>query len=222
MSTLLVYRIDIALEQQVFSFDMPLSLFPLFSPSSASQQNVELQKIAKKLMSLLITLGDAPAIRYYDPKASGESVSAKLAKMLENDIENLQQVDSSYPEQNDYKKTILLICDRSFDMMAPLLHEFTYQAMFQDLVCGDKAKQPDLQGAGIAHPLYFAPLSAYTTLDETDTIWSLIKHWHFAEAVDYILNSFNKFLQENKAASAALGTTRYTTLTKCSDRNRRS
>ena len=34
----------------------------------------------------------------------------------------------------------------------------------------------------------------------------LIRHWHFAEAVDHILNSFNKFLNENKAASAAAGT----------------
>jgi syntaxin-binding protein 1 len=42
-------------------------------------------------------------------------------------------------------------------------------------------------------------------LDETDQIWQLIRHWHFAEAVDYILNSFSKFLNENKAASTALG-----------------
>lgn len=56
------------------------------------------------------------------------------------------------------------------------------------------------------HPLYFSPLSAYSMLDENDTIWLYIRHWHFAEAVDYILNSFTKFLTENKAASAALGT----------------
>jgi syntaxin-binding protein 1 len=34
---------------------------------------------------------------------------------------------------------------------------------------------------------------------------NLIKHWHFAEAVDYIRNAFNKFISENKAAAAALG-----------------
>lgn len=33
----------------------------------------------------------------------------------------------------------------------------------------------------------------------------LIRHWHFAEAVDYIRNAFNKFLSENKAATQALG-----------------
>ncbi len=33
----------------------------------------------------------------------------------------------------------------------------------------------------------------------------MIRHWHFAEAVDYIRNSFGKFLSENKAASQAVG-----------------
>ena len=33
----------------------------------------------------------------------------------------------------------------------------------------------------------------------------LIRHWHFAEAVEYIRETFNKFLSENKAAASALG-----------------
>jgi hypothetical protein len=59
---------------------------------------------------------------------------------------------------------------------------------------------------GIGHPAYFLPNPTYATLDEGDPIWLLIRHWHFAEAVDYILNSFTKFLNENKAAAAAAGT----------------
>lgn len=33
-----------------------------------------------------------------------------------------------------------------------------------------------------------------------------MRHWHFSEAVDYIRTNFEKFLKENKAAAAALGT----------------
>ena len=33
----------------------------------------------------------------------------------------------------------------------------------------------------------------------------LIRHWHFAEAVEYVRETFNKFISQNKAASAALG-----------------
>jgi syntaxin-binding protein 1 len=44
-------------------------------------------------------------------------------------------------------------------------------------------------------------------LDEEDPIWRLIRHWHFAEAIEYISDTFKKFLGSNKAAEAALGST---------------
>lgn len=122
------------MEQQVFSFDMPLSLFPLYAPSAAAQQGGELKKISKKLMSLLITLGDSPFIRYYDPNGNGDNICGKLAKILQNDLDELEKVDDTFPIKNDFRKTILIITDRTFDMMAPFLHEFTYQAMMNDLV----------------------------------------------------------------------------------------
>jgi syntaxin-binding protein 1 len=85
-------------------------------------------------MSLLITLGDAPFIRYYDPYGTGTNPSAKLARLMQAEIDELQKVDDTYPSKNEFKKTILIIVDRTFDMMAPFLHEFTYQAMFNDLI----------------------------------------------------------------------------------------
>lgn len=39
----------LALEQQAFTLDMPLSLFPLYSPSAFATQNDELTKISKKV-----------------------------------------------------------------------------------------------------------------------------------------------------------------------------
>jgi syntaxin-binding protein 1 len=33
----------------------------------------------------------------------------------------------------------------------------------------------------------------------------LIRHWHFAEAVEYIRGNFNRFISENKAALTAMG-----------------
>ncbi|KAJ3271878.1 vacuolar sorting protein VPS33/slp1 [Terramyces sp. JEL0728] len=166
----------------------------------------ELSKISKKLLSLLITLGDSPFIRCYDPNENKESLAYKLGQMLQNDLDQLEKSDPDFPPPSDHRKTILILIDRTFDMMAPFLHEFTYQAMMNDLICGDRSKQPD-PNLTLTHPNYFTPLPMYITLDETDAIWILIRHWHFAEAVDYILNNFQKFLSENKAAGAALGNT---------------
>jgi syntaxin-binding protein 1 len=33
----------------------------------------------------------------------------------------------------------------------------------------------------------------------------LLRHWHFAEAVEYIRDNFNRFLHANKAAMQAMG-----------------
>ena len=46
------------------------------------------------------------------------------------------------------------------------------------------------------------------TLDEYDSIWNLIRHWHYVDAVEYISNTFTKFIENNKAASAAMGGTK--------------
>ena len=43
------------------------------------------------------------------------------------------------------------------------------------------------------------------TLDEYDAIWNLIRHWHYADAVEYIKETFSKFIGSNKAATAAIG-----------------
>jgi hypothetical protein len=42
------------MEQQIFSFDMPLALYPLYAPGGAAQQNAELEKISKKVRIPLI------------------------------------------------------------------------------------------------------------------------------------------------------------------------
>lgn len=185
-----------ALEQQVFSCDMPLSLIPLFRPTSANDQVDSLKLMSKQILSLLITLGDSPLIRYYDPTGNGDGISAKLAKILKKDIDDISALDESFPPPSDFRRTILIIVDRSFDMMAPLLHEFTYQAMMNDILSADKPTTDSNPGTNSI---------SFANLDENDPIWLLIRHWHFAESVDYIRNAFTKFLSENKAASQALG-----------------
>ncbi|KAI8926874.1 Sec1-like protein [Entophlyctis helioformis] len=180
----------IGLEPQVFTVDLPLAPFTIYNPTSAAAQSADLQRAAKRILSLLITIGECPFIRYYDPSGNGNGPCAKLALLLQNELDMLCKVDQEFPPPSEYRRAVLVITDRSFDMMAPLLHEFTYQAMMSDLLIGD--------GKDVSSP-------SYASLDENDPIWNLIKHWHFAEAVEYIRESFTKFLSENKAAANALG-----------------
>lgn len=68
-----------------------------------------------------MTLGDAPFIRY--SKASPDSLAESLAKMVQKEIVDTRGANAEYPQKNDFKTPILIIIDRRFDMIAPLLHE---------------------------------------------------------------------------------------------------
>lgn len=82
-----------------------------------------------------MTLGDLPFIRYFD--YSTNDISQKLAFQLQKDLDELHALDDEFPPKNEFKKTIIIIVDRSLDMMAPFIHEFTYQAMVHDILSSE-------------------------------------------------------------------------------------
>ncbi|KAI8914350.1 Sec1-like protein [Gorgonomyces haynaldii] len=195
IKTLKEMNIDfVASEQQIFTLDHPLSLLNLYKPSSQSELSDVIKGISKRILSVLITLEDYPHIRYFDPTGTNDGICARLAVQLQKDLDDHKAIDDTFPAQTDYKRPVFIIVDRTIDMMAPFLHEFTYQAMVHDLIQarGEKGGDSSASVSG-------------QNVDENDPIWILIRHWHFAEAVDYIRNAFQKFISENKAAAQALG-----------------
>lgn len=92
--------------------------------------------------------------------------------------------------------------DRSIDPAAPLLHEFTYQAMINDLL----PVQETENHTGIKYSYEFNQSDGSTgtkdvILDEEDNIYRSIRHMHIAECSDHLIEKFNEFLAENKAAT---------------------
>ena len=87
----------------------------------------------------------------------------------------------------------LFITDRSFDVAAPLLHEFTYQAMCNDLL-------PITDGTKYRYK-FQSSSSVYedmdATLSDADAVWTAIRHMHMREAIDKLMQDFNKFMQDN-------------------------
>jgi syntaxin-binding protein 1 len=54
--------------------------------------------------------------------------------MVQSEMDQICRNDPEFRPPSPYKRAILLIVDRSIDALAPLLHDFTYQAMATDLV----------------------------------------------------------------------------------------
>ncbi|KAJ3236110.1 vacuolar sorting protein VPS33/slp1 [Chytriomyces hyalinus] len=210
-------------EEQVFTISHPNTLYNLFHPPTPAIATSELQSIASKIMSVFSTLGELPHIRYHD--ASGENqpdgIPFRLATILKREFENKCEQEPEFPPKSSFRQPVLILLDRSFDLMSPLVHEFTYQAMMNDLLVMDDGKYvyqaEDNEDAAGTSSTGLSPATAPTSvkaaadpkltkalLDESDVIWMLIRHWHFVEASAYVIDNFKKFLMENKAAVSYL------------------
>eukprot|EP01114_Cavostelium_apophysatum_P002022 TRINITY_DN1176_c0_g1_i1.p1 TRINITY_DN1176_c0_g1~~TRINITY_DN1176_c0_g1_i1.p1 ORF type:complete len:627 (+),score=182.39 TRINITY_DN1176_c0_g1_i1:2117-3997(+) len=188
----------LAFEQQVFHFDLPHSLSALFSPDASFHRGEELKRIANKLASVCATLEEYPLIRYQaskDKEASG-SLTRTIASLVQEKLDVLMSKNPEYAQHcESHDRATLLILDRSIDPIAPILHEFTYQAMVYDLL--------DIQND---HYRYEATTNEGQTrgkeviIGETDPLWPTLRHMHMAETMNWILDNFNDFIKENKAS----------------------
>lgn len=85
--------------------------------------------------------------------------------------------------------------DRTIDLFAPLLHEFTYQAMVHDLL-------PLVEG----NKVYYRPAATQMEtvdkgkdqeLSEQDSIWVKYRHLHMKDLLDELIKDFNAFKAQN-------------------------
>jgi syntaxin-binding protein 1 len=137
--------IQSAKEPHCFSLDLPQSFSTLMSAQHESLLTYELDPIARRITSVLATLGEYPYIRYYQPpqptsmpslytSASRLPLSGKIAQMVQTDLDNLCRADPNFPPHSQYSRAVLILVDRGIDTVAPLIHEFSYQAMVNELL----------------------------------------------------------------------------------------
>ena len=119
-------------------------------------------------MSLLVTIEENPYVRYYSPGTS-VTVADKLAKVLQNEMNNYGELDSDFNALKEKKRATLIIIDRSFDMISPLIHEFTYQAMLNDLLALEGGKYV-FKSEGPASTTEGGQIKNFVNIDESDPI----------------------------------------------------
>ena len=74
-----------------------------------------------------------PYIRVYQ-SGNSSNLGHKLGSILKKEVENHESLDPDFKALKSGKRSTIIIIDRSFDMISPLIHEFTYQAMMNDLL----------------------------------------------------------------------------------------
>jgi syntaxin-binding protein 1 len=102
---------------------------------------------------------------------------------------------TTFPAASPRPRAVLFIVDRSMDLMAPLVHEFTYQAMALDLLNvfdGDRLTYRNVINKGQANEE-----DKEVELGENDKIWVANRHMHMKDLLEKLVNDFNKFRAEN-------------------------
>lgn len=177
-------------ESQVFSFDTQEGFALYFSEELVELRDPYQKEMSEKLASLCAVIDAKPSqIRYAIP-------AAQLATYTRRALEDLPLAADPTCK--------LIIVDRTIDMISPLLHEFTYLAMLEDVldkdVEEDEWKQKYMTAEGVAK-------ERLVVLDERDPVLYQIRHKHIAESIEWLVSSINAFTKTNELSKGDASTT---------------
>lgn len=139
-------------------------------------------------------------IRYYRPRAAFHEAAvlcSHLARFVQETLDNHARQNPDFPPQKSTQRArgVLLITDRTMDLISPLLHEFTYQAMALDLLdIKDGDKTSYLRVRKGSQP---GEEKKEVELAEADEIWTANRHMHMKDLLEKIVEDFRKFRESH-------------------------
>ncbi|XP_066527998.1 syntaxin-binding protein 3 [Hoplias malabaricus] len=161
------------LETQVFTCGNPEAFRSIYSPHSADR-GLTLETLADQIVTLCATLEEYPGVRY--KKDTTLDYAKILAELVDNKLARHYELDEN-GKKKEKTQAQLLIVDRAFDPVSPILHELTYQAMAYDLIPikNDTYKYKGKDGS-----------EKEALLNEGDELWVKLRHLHIAEVTEQI------------------------------------
>ncbi len=130
--------------------------------------------ILDRLFTAIVSLKDKPYIQYQKSSCFCEQIANKLKGLLFNFYDKKKNF-------NDKRGTVLIL-DRSFDVSAPLLHDYYYGCMIHDLF----DVKDNLLNYNGEHKF-----------DEDDHLWKKYKAKHLAEAMGEMQKDFRVFMDSD-------------------------
>ena len=182
--------------QNDFSLDIfpnPLSFKHMYSGSGAMYKAEEKSAI-ERLATLIVSIPKFYGVEILYSTGQVQNVSERIAKGLElrlHDMFNEFGKCRSLNFDPKASRITLVILDRTYDPVSPLVRDFHYLSMLSDLKEITEFKASYSDGNAVSKLL---------DLDEADHIYTKYRYRHIAELMTGVSQDFQEFLKTNAAA----------------------
>lgn len=201
MDTLTEVNMDfLTIERNVFHCDVQDSLQKFYGQFTDRDHTT---RLAKQLATVCITTGEFPSIRYQAASTFARDIATKLLEFLRAFRDSNPNHGFRGDPGNNKERGQLVIMDRATDIITPLLHEYTYQAMANDLLAiedgivsynADMASKRGGRDKGD---------EKQALLNDSDELWAELRHSHIAHVIDVIKDRMNDIVENNAGAKLA-------------------
>lgn len=192
----------VPVEARVFLADSrtPNSLAIYYNENCGDLVLRQIRIAARSLVNAVVAAGEYPLVRYYAPPDASHQ-ALRLPELIADEFQ--RQIDDYARNHHDFPpasagekpRAIVVITDRTLDLFAPLLHEFTYQAMAMDIVEGLERNGVYRYAAQNERGEETQMLASLDSEDDAD--WVLLRHLHIIESSELIVNKIGELIRAN-------------------------
>ncbi|KAL4602595.1 hypothetical protein ACB092_10G064100 [Castanea dentata] len=195
-----------AIDSQGFITNNERALEELLGDEENTRKGVMcLNVMATRIATVFASLREFPMVRFRAAKSLDATTMTTFRDLIPTKLAaGVWDCIMKYKSLPGFPKTEtceLLILDRSVDQIAPIIHEWTYDAICHDLLNLEGNKYVQEVPGKTGGP----PEKKEVLLEDHDPVWLELRHAHIADASERLHEKMTNFISKNKAAQIQHG-----------------